>query len=724
MNWLKILTKTSFQLTEQSKLHKIISGIKELGQIDQGQKGINFFVTFKLSVRIGLLIVDQPKMKKLIDLFLIFLFTNQAFAQGVPSDTTHYLLAGNQDKYSSWSFYKQSGTTGTIGNYEGLNGDGIQISYSFPATGGWVTMDVPFGSSFTKSNPMVFFIHTTNSTDKLEIKFIDNDGSVFDIKPILSSYSGGWHHVTAYLENANYDWGGNASFDTPNRFSLAISGSTSSSGTVCFDEIGVGKPRLPSSFLSNTDPNARQAGIGFTQRREASIAPEDPLVLKFLEGLQDQGTPAKNLTPTYLEGNQAQTFNNCLAALAFLSKDEKERAERILDFYQNATDSANTDSLKQNFFYKKQARGFYQECDIHTLKAMGAKNRWIGDMAWLLITCRNYQKKYNSTRYNYLVKIIKELFLSFYMEAKTGGYIQHGWENGDARLHENYGHHEGNIDCYVALKLCGEDFYAHQVKIWLDNQLDGNNSLPLDLYTWRALAFGAMGDSYIALLNIPEYDFRYRKIINVKGKDLMGLYSSPDITIENFWNDGTGHISCAFQAFGDRQRGYFYANQLDQLLVGQTIGTTSTRGISYTLNTQGYPGVDPTVPVLSSSAWYILAKNGVNPFMSGNFKDDTANLAASLKTGTTTLRIFPDPFSDQTSISFHAIQNSGTVINIFDLNGFKINAVNFMPTSGENNYITWDGRNFAGRKVPTGIYLIQVITENQIEISRILYLGE
>jgi hypothetical protein len=663
-------------------------------------------------------------MRKLIRIILICFFSNQVLAQGLTSDTTNYLLAGNLDNYAAWSFNKQVGTNGTISNYKGLHGTGIQINYTFPATGGWVTMDIPFGSLYTKSNPMVFFIYTTNSADKLEIKFIDSDGSVFDIKPSLSKYFGGWNHITAYLDNTSYDWGGNTKFETPSKFSLAISGSGTSSGTVCFDEIGVGKVGLPSSFLPTIDPDCELGGIGFAQRRDTVMTPEDPLVLKYLESLQDLSTVSRNLLPTYKGGAQAQTFNNCLAALSFLVKNERERAERILDFYRNATDSSNIDNLKQNFFYKGEARGFYQECDIQTLKAMGAKNRWIGDIAWLLITCKNYQVKYNSNRYDYLIQIIKELFLSFYKKAEIGGYIQHGWENGDAKLHESYGHHEGNIDCYVALKLCGEDFYAHQIKIWLDNQLDGNTSLPLDLYTWRALAFGAINDSYTALLNIPEYDFRYRKIVNVKGKDMMGMFSSPDITIQNFWNDGTGHASCAFQAFGDQRRGYFYANQIDPLIVTQIFGAVTTHGIPYTLNTQGYPGVDPNVPVLSSSAWYILAKNGYNPFLSADFEDNPTNLVYQSELAPDKSQVYPNPFSKSVTIEFYTPGNSYSTVNIFDINGFKINTIESKAVLEGRHSLTWNGKDSAGRNVNAGVYLIQIVTDHAIKTTRILHINQ
>lgn len=662
-------------------------------------------------------------MNKFILILLFSLWFFNAEAQGPPADATNYLQGGNLDNYPAWSFSHQSGSLGTVANYAGLNGNGLAVSYTFPSSGGWVNLEIPVDNLFAPSNPIVFFIYATPSTANLEIKFIDKDGSVFDVRPSLSKYVNGWYHVTAYLDNTGYAWGGNSTFDIPAKFSLAISAPEGSAGTVYFDEVGIGKAGLPSSFLPTIDPNSQLEGIGFAQRRDLVMTPEDPLVLQFLELLQDQGSPDAALLSTYYGGVQAQTFNNCLAAMAFIAKDEKQRAERILDFYLNATDSSNTNQHQQNFFYNHQARGFFQECDIRTLQAMGARNRWIGDMAWMLIACKNYQLHYNSTRYDYLVGIIRDLFISFYKEAAIGGYIQHGWENGDANLHELTGHHEGNIDCYVALKLCGQDRIAHQIKLWLDNQLDGRISLPLDLYTWRTLAFGALGEPYPSLLNIAEYDFRYRKIIPVNDKQVMGLYSNPDITILNFWNDGTGHIACAFQAFGDQQRGIFYANQLDPLIVARQIGTQTIHGIPYTLNTQGYTGVDPSAPVLSSSAWYILAKNKVNPFLSKNFKDTYTDVVPSIKEEYFALKVYPNPFTSTVTVNFQNKGNSFAEVHIYNSRGQKVKTLVSKAAVGENQCLRWDGTDFSGKRVNAGLYLIQFLSDKKTVTTQVLYLG-
>ena len=76
-------------------------------------------------------------------------------------------------------------------------------------------------------------------------------------------------------------------------------------------------------------------------------------------------------------------------------KNERERAERILDYYQDATDSSNTILKRQNFFYNGEARGFYQQSNIETNLDVSGSDRWIGDMAWLFIACKYYENLYS-----------------------------------------------------------------------------------------------------------------------------------------------------------------------------------------------------------------------------------------------------------------------------------------------------------------------------------------
>ena len=262
--------------------------------------------------------------------------------------------------------------------------------------------------------------------------------------------------------------------------------------------------------LAGTAVSLAADNFGFAQRRSKTMAPEDPLVLQYLIQLQDSSSPEKQLLPS-MEGLQAQTFNNALVAAAFIIKDERERAERILDFYAHATDIDNKDPNLQNFYYNGEARGFFQYVALRDYKAgddAGAldgkltnvkayhqtnkSDRWMGDMVWLDFTYEYYRTKYKSDKYNHIQKLIKNLLISWYIDdPRGGGYIQHGWRKGDSKLHMPYGHHEGNIDCYALFTMLGEHELAAKINTWINIELQGRTDLPLTFTPgepWQARA--------------------------------------------------------------------------------------------------------------------------------------------------------------------------------------------------------------------------------------------
>jgi hypothetical protein len=205
------------------------------------------------------------------------------------------------------------------------------------------------------------------------------------------------------------------------------------------------------------------------------------------------------------------------------------------------------------------------------------------------------------------------LIESWLIEAPKGPgkYVRHGWRNADAYFDEDYGHHEGNIDCYALFKLYGKDNHADKVREWVDWELSDKENLPLDLFTWRVLAFGP--DS-VELLNTPDYDLRYRKTLQINGQKVSGFFHGAEKFINNIWLDGTGHIACAYITCGDKARGRFYANQLDKVIVDEEINGVLTHGIPYTVNSEGgYDWVNTDNGFISVATWYIFAKNGFNP---------------------------------------------------------------------------------------------------------------
>jgi hypothetical protein len=415
-------------------------------------------------------------------------------------------------------------------------------------------------------------------------------------------------------------------------------------------------PALLFTFVSFCAHSQQSAGLDI--RWSDAMNPEDSLVLEWLKVLQDSSSSDHRLLPAQEGDDAAQTFNNSLVALAFMVKHERERAERVLDFYAEATTTGNNDPTLQNFFYAGEARGFFQEVSLTTLHNTGHGNdRWIGDMAWLLCAYKYYEIEYQSNRYSRIVTLLRDLMVSYYKPTAYGGYIRHGWRKGDAYLHEADGHHEGNIDCFAALRLCGEDTLALNIRTWIDIALENLRDLPLDLYTWRTLAYGRRA---AGLLYIPEQDPRYRKTISVRGHNVTGFFHGADRMQQNIWTDGLGHIACAHLSCGSANKGYFYANQLDSLIIERRINGILTHAIPYTANRSGgYDWVDTSKGFTSCAAWYILAKNRVNPFRPGDVSS-SINRTAAIGNDASVQSLSPNPCDASANLSYN-LSHAGRV---------------------------------------------------------------
>ncbi len=350
---------------------------------------------------------------------------------------------------------------------------------------------------------------------------------------------------------------------------------------------------------------ARGPGVGSPERQ----------IVEWLKLNQDTSSPDQKLLADIIGGDCAQTFNNALTAIAFMLAGERERAERILDVYSSAVDPANTDPRRQNFFVNGEARGFYQNMAIRDLADAKAGqgiwngDRWMGDMAWLLLAFRQHDARYGGSRYEHIIRLLNELFVAWFVPDGVGGYIGSGWRNFDARLHEGSGHAEGNIDAYAALKMIGDEQVSDGVAAWVLPKLTGT-ARPLDHYTWKVLAFGP---EYAGDLQLIENSPLYRKTLAFRGRQVTGFTSSPN-SDQNIWCDGVGHVACAYYSIGDTARGDFYLAQMEKLVIPQDVNGRRASAIPYAATkSPGYEWVDPDIGFVSATAWYVLARHRFNP---------------------------------------------------------------------------------------------------------------
>ena len=482
-----------------------------------------------------------------------------------------------------------------------------------------------------------------------------------------------------------------------------------------------------------------------TKNRTLSKSVEDKyqvsnleLVLQYLKSIQDNFSSGHLLVPA-MEDNSGQTFNNAVTAMAFILSDEKARAERILDFYADRIDSTNLLINKQNFFYNYQARGFFQNVNLNSNYTPFICDRWMGDNVWLLFAYKHYEKKYgfsNKPKYQQLVDNFKNLLIDFYIDDPYGhgGFVRHGWRWGprnsttpqnDYQLHEfdnqgnPVGHEEGNIDAYAAFKLLGEEEKATKVKEWIDYRMTqlGNSGLPLDLYSWRSLAFYKEGLNYKLLVNVPENDLGFKKVVTFNNKIAVGFFSRDDHSINNVWLDGTGHMACAFYFAGFPVKGDLYTSQLDSFLISKNFSGTNCLALPYTANkTGGYDWVDITKGFSSACAWYIFAKYKFNPFTLETYQPDAIDDEESIKLNYKLEQNYPNPFNPNTRISWQSSTGGYQSIKIYNVLGKEVDNIvegYFDAGSYSKNYIS---------NLPSGVYFYQFKIGKYVETKKMVIL--
>ena len=90
----------------------------------------------------------------------------------------------------------------------------------------------------------------------------------------------------------------------------------------------------------------------------------------------------------------------------------------------------------------------------------------------------------------------------------------------------------------------------------------------------------------------------------------------------------------------------------------------------------------------------------------------------SSQTGLT--RVFPNPFSQEATISFSLQVPSDVKIGIYNLSGIKVaSLVNATYSSGSHT-VSWNGRDSSGRTLPGGVYVVRFTSPDHTESKNIV----
>jgi hypothetical protein len=496
----------------------------------------------------------------------------------------------------------------------------LALHYRIPVNGGWVHAEIPFSDTLygqkTDSLPISLWIKSTSMKDTVQLKILtQNDSTVLRGGIILGWNFSNWKKITIYRRNMPDGWGGNSS-GHPIRFGVAVMGADTNS--LLIRSLVIDSAHTFSTFEPNSVPQ-----LDYNARTAPSANQLDTLVIKWLEQIQDGISTGGKLLPA-MEDNNLQTYTNALSAMTFIVAKKPERAERILSFYDALMDSSIHNSKYPSFYKNGKAAGLFQSLEYRQSDStyIGNSDRWIGDMAWLLLAYKCYQKYCDSSKYTTAITNLKNLLLEFYKSDSQsgGGFIKIGWQKNDS-FFDSTGHIEGNIDCYAALKLCGENETAIKIKKWLDSKWGNGFDHPLDEYTWRVLSFGA--DS-INSIRIPESDYRFWKLnIDFNGKKVDGIYSYPLLCVDNIFIEGVAHLACSYYMSGNIPRANYYSNLLDQFILPKD----AIKYLPYVANNSNsdFSWVNINKGMASTAAWYIFAKSKFNPMLIEQYQQTSVN---------------------------------------------------------------------------------------------------
>ena len=310
--------------------------------------------------------------------------------------------------------------------------------------------------------------------------------------------------------------------------------------------------------------------------------------------------------------NFVSLYDNALAALVYIETGNLAKAEKIFDFFQARV---NDELLKGN-------GGFYQ---FRNSFGEGGSRTWMGDNAWLLIALNTYHDNTNNGKYLDMALEIEQWLRT--LQDIDGGLWGGYNENGTIIPKVT----EGMITAFNAVK--GYDSFHQNILSFLkterwDDQRKILMAWPtnpdymyaLDLHSLGSLIF----DNYAATGLTEAARFLNTQTLTVNGTEISGYCFDEDKDV--IWLEGTAQMAVAYNKIEDTKNANNIVTELEKSLI-KSASMNDSQGIPYASNQGTNYGSDllwdhaDLTPTLSSTAWYIFAKTGINPLALGNKTD-------------------------------------------------------------------------------------------------------
>ncbi|MEO0096695.1 MAG: T9SS type A sorting domain-containing protein [candidate division WOR-3 bacterium] len=445
--------------------------------------------------------------------------------------------------------------------------------------------------------------------------------------------------------------------------------------------------------------------------------------------------------------NQAYTYPNVLAMLAFMKRrnpDDIRRARIIGDafvfaqnydrFYQDGRlrNAYRTGDIKDHHTGKALLPGWWDDSLSLWCEDKYQVGTYTGEMAWLILSWLIYdsitqERRYLSNAIRLGNWIADSCYDSTGIPGYTGGF--EGFEQPPESLKKlRWKSTEHNLDLYVAFTWL---FRLTQNPIW---QIRGERALNFVKAMWDSISgyfwCGTKEDGTIDTLLVLDAQTwgliatcdsnRYRQALvsaeNNCRRETLGYkgfcFSERG---DGIWWEGTGQMICAYQFIGQYEKTDTFLNQLR---IWQRLSPYgNNKGIVACHPESSYTGINrfwgpwyyfPRLDI-GATSWYIFAENRYNPFWNDTFplppsainKED--KLPPKIKT-----KNFFTPFGSKFLICLP--EREIIKIKIYSIKGDLV-AILLDKNKKDTNFILWNGTDKKGKKLPSGIYFISIISD-------------
>ena len=342
--------------------------------------------------------------------------------------------------------------------------------------------------------------------------------------------------------------------------------------------------------------------------------------------------------------NAAYTYDNALAAMAFISDDEPEAAKKILDGFVYAVehDRYRPDRIRNAYmagpvepsngwenginlpgWWDQEANAWYED------RYQTGSNT--GNTSYAALALLQYDALYDNEKYREIARLLMDRILAENTDGWygfTGGYD--GWPEADVVYDFTYKSIEHNIDAYAVFRrlfdLTGDRKYADAAESALqliramydpdekyfytgtgdDGRTPNTSLVVLDGMVWNQLALQDEFEPYLDVLETVD------SMRTAEG----GYPFSQGNGNGGWWPEGTAFTALMYRLLGDEARANESLNALRDIQTDRGMIPASTveqlpTGLDLFDGSSWNYSNDPHV---APTAWFVMAVNGFNPY--------------------------------------------------------------------------------------------------------------